>query len=347
MYLLNPTLYASVTAIPGVIVEKYIKLTTGCQLKALLWISKNQSGNFSIEEIAKSIGSSVADTKEAIEYWVNEGVLIADVNDIKAVPQEQQSDKYLAKEAGAKPVTEIEKKAETRKAPDIEISRPTGEQIVARISEDKEIEGLLNHLQIMLGRTIGKDLQSVIIMFIDTYGLSTEVILTLVQYCVDQNKASNGFILSLGKSWYEKEITTLEQANKYIDEHNESQKIYKEFALQTGISAPSATPKQQELFINWHNMGFSVEMMVAAYNETVERTGKISFAYTNKILLNWYNNGFKTPKDVENSKQAFKESKAAAEKDKRSYDIEKTVYEDTHKDIVFKKKTKRGAKNEV
>ena len=115
----------------------------------------------------------------------------------------------------------------------------------------------------------------------------------------------------------------------------------------TGISAPNATPKQQDYFISWHRSGFTVEMMVLAYNETVERTGKISFAYTNKILHNWNENGLKTPEAVENSKKAFKEGKAAEGKNGRSYDIEKTVYEDTHKDIVFKRKTKRGAKDEV
>ncbi|MBR0540938.1 MAG: DnaD domain protein [Clostridia bacterium] len=346
MYLISPVLYGSMTSIPGVIVDKYIKLASFCQLKALLWISKNQGGNFSMEEIAKSIGSSVADTKEAIDFWVNEGIVITAIDEIKSVPSEQQSDKYLSGEK-SETSSPAAVKETVKKAPDIEISRPTGEQIAARLSEDKEIEGLLNHIQIMLGRTIGKDLQSIIIMFIDTYGLSADVILTLIQYCVDLNKASNAFILSVGKSWYEKDITTLELANKYIDEHNEAQKIYKEFAVLTGISAPNATPKQQDYFISWHRLGFTVEMMVLAYNETVERTGKISFAYTNKILHNWNENGLKTPEAVENSKKAFKEGKAAEGKNGRSYDIEKTVYEDTHKDIVFKRKTKRGAEDEV
>ncbi len=345
MYLLNPTLYGSVTAVPGVIVEKYIKLTTGCQLKALLWISKNQGGNFSIDEIAKSIGSSVADTKEAVDFWVNEGILISGIENIKTIPQEQLSDKYLGKEETKEIKTDS--KSEPKKAPEIEISRPTGEQIAARISEDKEIEGLLNHIQIMIGRGFGLDLQSIIIMFIDTYGLSSDVILTLIQYCKDQGKTNNAYILSVGKSWYENEITTLELANRYIDEHNEAQRIYKEFASLTGITAPKATPKQTDYFISWQNMGFTVEMMVLAYNETVERTGKISFSYTNKILLNWNENGIKTPEDIEKSKQNFKENKDKESKDKRSYDIDKTIYDNSHKDIKFKRKPKRGVKDEV
>ncbi len=342
MYRLNTEYYASVFVVPSVIVEKYIKMASFCALKSLLWILKNQGSNYSAREIARAIGSSEADTKEALDYWVNEGVLLSD-SAVAEVPV--KSDSYLdspQKADKAKPAA-----AEARpSAPEIKLIRPTMEQIVERMSEDKSIEGLFNQAQMMLGRTIGFDMQSAILMMLDTYGLPLEIILDLLQYCIDIGKTSNAFILSVAKSWYEKDITTPEKAQQYVCEHNEADRIFDEFKQFTGINTPKATPKQSELFIAWSKMGFSVEMMVLAYNEGVERTGKISYSYINKILLNWHEQGYKTPEDIKNGKEAFKNKTGGEKPSERSYDIQKAIKEAENGKIVYKKK-KRGADSEV
>lgn len=347
MYRLNAEYYASVFVVPSVIVEKYIKMASFCALKSLLWILKNQGSNYSAEDLAKAIGSSVADTKEALDYWVNEGVLLCDGSDSPSVsaPSPVKSDSYLDKQQAKEQEKEVNQNAKPA-VPEIKIVRPTMEQIVDRMAEDKTIEGLFNQAQIMLGRTIGFDMQSAILMMLDTYGLPVEIILDLLQYCIDIGKTSNAFILSVAKSWYEKDITTPEKAQQYVHEHNEADRIFEEFRQFTGINAPKATPKQAELFIQWSKMGFSVEMMVLAYNEGVERTGKISYSYINKILLNWNEQGYKTPADIEKGKEDFKKKKNDEKPSERSYDIEKAIKEAESGKIVYQKK-KRGGKNEI
>lgn len=341
MFKLNSEYYNSVFVVPSVIVEKYIKMASFCALKSLLWILKNQGSNYSVAEIAKAVGSSEADTKEALEYWVSEGILITDGS--QPVPSPVKSDSYLSKQENAesKPKDDLKKAA-----PEIKLVRPTMEQIISRMSEDKTIEGLFNQAQIMLGRTIGFDMQSAILMMIDTYGLPIEIILDLFQYCIDIGKTSNAFILSVAKAWYEKDITTPEKAQQYIKEHNCADKIFSEFRQFTGISSPKATPKQTELLISWSKMGFSVEMMVLAYNECVERTGKISYPYINKVLLNWNEQGFKTPEDLEKAKENFSRKKADSELNERSYDIKKAINQAENGEIIYKKR-KRGKKDEI
>ncbi len=343
MYKLNTEYYSSVFVVPSVIVEKYIKMASFCALKSLLWILKNQGSNYSAQEIAKAVGSSEADTKEALDYWVNEGVLLCDKTDSVLSPLE--SDSHLSKAVNREIKNEIGKD-EKPSVPEIKLVRPTMEQIVDRMAEDKTIEGLFNQAQIMLGRTIGFDMQSAILMMIDNYGLPIEIILDLLQYCIDAGKTSNAFILSVAKDWCKREITTPEQAQQYVSEHNEASRIFDEFKQFTGINSPKATPKQTELFIEWSKMGFSVEMMALAYNEGVERTGKISYPYINKILLNWHEQGFKTPEDLEKGKEDFKNKKGAEKTNERSYDIEKAIKEAENGKIVYRKKN-RGDKNEV
>ncbi len=335
MFTLNPSYYGSVFVTPKIIVEKYIKMASFCALKSLLWILNNQGGNFSVEEIAKAVGSSQADTKEAVEYWVNEGILIRN-GDSTPVPSPTVSDSHLKKEevkAEKKPAAEVKDKPS---APEIKLVRPTYEQVSQRIAEDDNIAGLLNQAQIMLGKSLGFNNQSAFIQMYDDYGLSVEVILTLIQYCINIGKKSTAYMLSVAKIFYEKDIDTLEKANEFIDRNKKVMKIYEEFCQFTGISAPTPTPKQTDYFLSWDDMGLSVEMMVLAYNETIDRKGKINFNYTNKILENWHESGYKTPEDVENAREAYKKQKQGTSE--RSYDINKAVEQATSGELVYKKK---------
>lgn len=335
MFTLNPSYYGSVFVTPKIIVEKYIKMASFCALKSLLWILNNQGGNFSVEEIAKAVGSSQADTKEAVEYWISEGILIKN-GDSSPVPSPTVSDSHLKNEevkSENKSATEVKEKPS---APEIKLVRPTYEQVSQRIAEDDNIAGLLNQAQIMLGKSLGFNNQSAFIQMYDDYGLSVEVILTLIQYCINIGKKSTAYMLSTAKIFYEKDIDTLEKANEFIDRNKKIMKIYEEFCQFTGISAPTPTPKQTDYFLNWDDMGLSVEMMVLAYNETIDRKGKINFNYTNKILENWHENGYKTPDDVKNAREAYKKQKQGTSE--RSYDINKAVEQATSGELVYKKK---------
>ncbi len=340
MFTLNPTYYNSVLVVPKVMIEKYIKMASFCAVKTLLWILNNQGGNFSVEEIAKAIGSSPADTKEALDYWINEGILLNSDTDSNSAPSPTRSDSYLKKEPESKPEPSLPLQNIKSEIPEIKLIRPTSAQVSNRIDTDSTFSGLLNHIQVILGRPIGYDMQSSVLMMYDSYGLDVEVICTLIQFCKNQGKSANAYILSMAKLWYEKDITTLEKANEYIDMNNRVMKIYTEFCQLTGIDVPKPTPKQTEMFGEWDKMGFSVEMMVLAYNETVERKGKVQFGYTNKILLSWFEKGYKTPADIQAGKESYKKQQEKLNSGNRSYDINKAIEQATSGDLIYKKRKK-------
>ncbi len=335
MYSLNSSLYASVFVVPRDIVDKYIKMASFCAVKSLLWILNYRGGAFSVSELAKGIGSSESDVREALDYWVNEGVL---VRDGETAAEPLKSDSHLLND---KDVKSEEKPAEKNEAVmKEELVLPTYEQVVTRMNEDKKIEDLINHVQFMLGRTTGQDMNARLVQMVDGYGLPIEIILRLIQYCVDIGKTSNAFILGVAKSWYKNEISTLEQADEYIDSHSRAQSIYNDFRMLTGLTAPRATSKQEEYFIKWDSYKMPVDMMVYAYEITVEKTGKISFAYMDKIIYSWHENGYKTPEDVDKAAKAKAGQKAADSK--RSYDINKAIEQAENDDLVYEKKKKRG-----
>ena len=94
------------------------------------------------------------------------------------------------------------------------------------------------------------------------------------------------------------------------------------------------------VFSKWlDELKMSFDMISLAYEETVERTGKISLSYTDKILMNWADSGYKTPDDVQ---KAAKNRAAAAKKPagspEASYNLEKVKSKDVSGKLTYERK---------
>lgn len=353
MFTVNPACYGSVFVVPAAVVDRYIKFASAVQLKTLLWILKNQGADISAAVLSKAVGFSEGDTADALLFWKNEGIL-AEVGApavpapavpiAPAVPAVTSAPAQAASEA--KPAPETKKESEA--LPDLPAIKPTYEQVLARLEESKEIQLLFTEAQQTLGRTIGYDMQATLLMMLDTYGLKEEIILTVLHYCASQGKASAAYIAKMSKDWAKREIDTLEKAAERIEQIQNADKLFAEFKILAGISAPKATTAQSEYLLSWHKMGFSVEMMHLAYEETVNRTGKMNFNYTNRILENWYRDNLKSPEAVEEFREnRRREADAKAQKPqtaerKPSYDLEKAKHDAKYKPIKYVKKEKKA-----
>ena len=60
--------------LPIKVVDEYLKLASEYQLKALLYIFRN-NGQAETAEIAKALGQTIADTDNLLEFWVEEGII--------------------------------------------------------------------------------------------------------------------------------------------------------------------------------------------------------------------------------------------------------------------------------
>lgn len=352
MFTVNPACYGSVFVVPAAVVDRYIKFASAVQLKTLLWILKNQGADISAAELSKIVGFSEGDTADALLFWKNEGIL-NEVGMPASSPAVPISPAVSAAPAvSVQPVPEAPKapaaKEEPVALPDLPAIKPTYEQVLARLEESKEIQLLFTEAQQTLGRTIGYDMQATLLMMLDTYGLKEEIILTLLHYCASQGKASAAYIAKMSKDWAKREIDTLEKAAERIEQIQSADKLFAEFKILAGISAPKATAAQSEYLLSWHKMGFSVEMMHLAYEETVNRTGKMNFNYTNRILENWHRDNLKSPEAVEEFRENRRhETDAKAQKPqgaepKPSYDLEKAKHDAKYKPIKYVKKEKKA-----
>ena len=319
--------WGAVFSIPAVVADKYIKLASPEQLKTLLWVLRHASEQPTVENVASELGISVNDATEYLSFWVYEGVLISDTNDIpKALEQ-----------TALKAEPEIKK--ELPALPEI---KPTQSQILARTKESSEINELFKEAQKKFGRTLGYDGQCTLLMMHDQYGLPVEVILMLIEYCVSIHKTSNSFIAAVAKNWAEEDIDTLDKALEKIERLQQCRNLWTQFRQATGVPNLNPTPSQSNFFRRWkYELGFDIDMILLAYEQMADRCSKLSYPYINKVLTSWNSKGITTPEQVYEDNKQFcdkKSKKVTEDAPPASYDINELENRLLHGPIVYKKK---------
>ena len=328
MYKCNPDCYGAMFAIPASVADTYLAEAPGDSVKALLLIFRNPSGAVCVSAISKALGLTADEVLHALDFWVQKGILLFtdDAGNIKYVPKAERKPQETGLAAEKSATAAPTEKKGSFPSPAPEFPKPTMEQIAARMREDKTVRSLFSEVQSILGRTVGLDMQTTLLTLFDTYGLKKEVILTLVQHLAEHGRGATANILRIGKIWAEREIDTLDVANDYIQNDTKAQHLFAQFRTATGISTPRPTQKQSDYLLSWAQMGLSMELILKAYEETAERTGKLSFAYMDKILKNWHEAGLHSADAVDAQKAQTKAAKAANSKqEKRSYDLDDAV----------------------
>ena len=140
-----------------------------------------------------------------------------------------------------------------------------------------------------------------------------------------------------------RKVFTVDKAAEQISALRNANALWKEFAVYAGIKNEKPTTKQNEFLRKWvGEFKFGIDMIIAAYEEMADRTGKISFAYMNKVLENWHNKGYKKPSDIENDKEKAKkpETKASASTVQASYDLDQFRQQSLHGELKYERKKK-------
>lgn len=134
------------------------------------------------------------------------------------------------------------------------------------------------------------------------YGLSPEFILTVMGYCKSIDKLSMRYVEKTAASWQEKGIDTVPEAERYIDylsrRHSNEGQVGQAFRHHDR----SLTTREKEMIASWYGeLGYGIDVIRLAYERAVENTGKLSFAYINKVLQNWHREGVRTAADAANA----------------------------------------------
>ena len=305
-------------AVPEKIVDEYLRFASGDQIKVLLAVLRNLSCG--AEDISKNSKISAEEVAECLKFWELMGVIGRD--DAAAELTVAVKEKPVKFVPGQNPPKKESKPAAV--LPDFaEYTRPSPEEIAARLEESSEIRGLFRELQSKLGKTIGYDGQCTFLRLCDNYGLPAEVIYMLVDYCANNGKSGYSYIEKAGRSWAEQEIDTVEKAGEKIASLDRVNSFWAKFAAEQGLKNAKPTASQTRYIETWTGeYGMSYDMICLAYEQMVEKTGKLEYKYMDKILANWHSNGYKNVSDVERAEKARREA-AAKPAGGTSYDLDK------------------------
>ena len=186
-----------------------------------------------------------------------------------------------------------------------ELRRYTSQEISQRA--DAAFRALRAETAQVFGRALsGTELQTLFGIY-DQLGLPAEVIMLLIHHCSDRLRERYGegrlpTMRAIEKEafrWAREELVTLEQANDYLasleSRREEGEKIKKTL----GIAGRALSPSERKYLEGWLALGYGSDALALAYDRTVVSTGKLTWAYMDKIVQSWHKKGLFTPAEIE------------------------------------------------
>ena len=300
-YSLNAGVWNNVFAVPCGVVDEYIKLAGGNSLKLLLFLLRHGGDSFSEDELCDKLGfSEIGELEDAAVFWEQRGI-------IQRIYGDDSGELCAAKErsVSAAPTNNAATAPKIRALKPVAVS--SGE-IADRIKSDKDIAMLFSEAEKIYERPLLQRELNLVISLVDHYELNAGVALMLLNYCKKAGKTSPDYIQTCAKDWADNGINSIELANarvlklEQLDSRSER--------LKEAMGLKSKLPKKitDRVEIWSEQWGFSEDMIMYAYEETVYEIGSWKPEYMNTILENWKNNNIFT---VAEAKKASEEYKAA------------------------------------
>ena len=262
---------------------------------ALLWLCLRRNPDTGVEDAAGMLCRTRAEIEAALEKLQRMGL----------------AEPTAPAPAAAAP-------AQTVKLPPAdETPQYTAEDLAARSREDPRFAALVLEAQRAMGHVLNtNDLKRLFSLY-DYLALPPEVIMMLLNYCVKSrptgNPPSMRQIEKEGYVWANREILTLEQAEKYIADSEHRREKLTQTARLLGITGRVLSPTESKYIGEWLEMGFDDELIEMALDRTITNTGGLKWGYMNGILKSWHEKGLHTPADVRDRDGTGKRGKGKKE----------------------------------
>ena len=300
-----------VFCVPKIVAESGLYFASELQVKVLLVLLSN-SGSIDVKTASEMLKVDEYSIEEALEYWINEGVITKDcLSPVKP-------------EAEAKPEPEIKKPLEALPVPNL-----TPRDIIALCDEQPELKSLLRGAEKTLSSSLSNALKSNVINMVTYYGLPVPVVLTLLEYYKTERDAGKSIttrtLQNMAKDWASEGIDSLDAASAKLQELAGCDELWGDVINLCKFEYRKPTSNQRKMLLRWRG-DFGDEMIFFACNTMKKYTEeeKQSLKIVDNILKDWKRRGFKTPDDVKAAppKETAKKPKDNRLKGKPTFDID-------------------------
>ena len=295
-YSLDAGAWSSVFAVPSSVVDKYIKLADGTSLKLLLFLLRHGGESFDEAKLRDALGiKRDGELEDAAMFWFQRGIIRMDEGEL--IPTEEAAQEHLpevAAESLEQKPSSLRRVADSSAGAAIYTSR----DIAQRINTDSAVDFLFREVQALYGRTLKTTESRMVLQLTDFYGLPAEVAVMLLKYCFRIGKTTPNYILAVAQDWVNENIRTVAEADAHL------LKLEKRFTVEENLRRAmdmktKFSPNQLTYIKKWtEEWGFAEDMVILAYEITLDKTGSLNFSYTNKILENWKTSGIYNTDDA-------------------------------------------------
>ena len=187
-------------------------------------------------------------------------------------------------------------------------------------AKDSAFQGLVAEAEKALGRVLSDNDLRVLFGIYDHLGLPADVILLLLNHCIDEYQARSGpgrmptmrYIEKEAWYWAGQEIVNLDAAEAHLARCRARREAAEQAKEVLQIRGRSLTVSEQKYLDSWLELGFGPEALSIAYDRTVLRTGKLTWKYMDTILKSWSDKQLFTPEEIEAGDPAKRSRSAAA-----------------------------------
>lgn len=270
------------------------------------------------KELAKKLDKDLTSIENALDFWVTAEVL------------EKTKSGYIVCDSSEK--TKKETKDKESKNGGLR-ARPSynSAEIDAVASVNKDIDTLFREAERILDKILSPSDFELIYSFVDWLGLPVEVVIMLLSFAASRGKTGKRYLETVAIDWADKGIDTYESAEEYIREIEIKLSNEGKIRAILGIYDRALTQTEKKYINLWtFEKNIPIELIAEAYERTVDMTGKLSFAYMNKIVLSWHEEGLKTVDEVRERETLFK-LKSSPSKMKTKSKGKTFSYNDTNK----------------
>lgn len=199
-----------------------------------------------------------------------------------------------------------EEKTETRPILD-EPPEYTATDLARELEGSSSFAMLVPEVERRLGKILStSDLKTLYLIY-DYYALPAEVIMILVNWCIEEMERKYGKgrrprlpqIKKEAERWREKGVDTAEAAEEFLKGQAYLRTREGHLLPLLGIIGRSAIEKEREYLSAWVDMRFDDESIQLACEKTIMKKQSLNWAYMNSILKRWHEKGLHTVAQIQ------------------------------------------------
>ena len=248
--------------------------------------------------IAGRLGLTEAEVDDCLQYW-QEAQLFTE----GSAPQPEK--------AGPAPAEPPKKTVEEGVTTIRSRGHLSPGEVNALLREDKRFAGLAAELEKARGSVLSPSEREILAYLCGSLELTPEYLLVAAAYCRDRGKKKMSYLEKMVAGWLEEGIDTYEKAEVHIRRLTRQEDDEGRIRRLFGLPERALTAREKACINRWCGEYMTPDALIKlAYDRAVEATGKVSFAYIDKVLAAWTAKGITTVEAAEAERTAAQ--KAAA-----------------------------------